>query len=103
MTRTAVSISDKDKNTICNHFVRCKQFFVFDRNTNDQKIVTNPYNTDVEDAGIKAIKYLKALGVDKFVAGDFGIHVQEEARRQNIQLIIVDTDKITLKTLTEKS
>ncbi|MFB6342911.1 NifB/NifX family molybdenum-iron cluster-binding protein [Saccharicrinis sp. FJH62] len=97
--KTAISVSDKYNNRVSDHFVRCRKFMIIDAQNETRETVTNPYHMTAEDAGIQAINYLKALGVTKLIAGDFGVHVQEEARKQNIQLIIVDTNKIKIEAL----
>lgn len=102
MSLTAVSVSDNNNEAICQHFVRCQEFLLIDNQSQTQKKVSNPYHISTEDAGIKAVQFLKALGVQKLIAGDFGAHVQEEARKQNIQLIIVDTKKMNINTLTHR-
>jgi predicted Fe-Mo cluster-binding NifX family protein len=97
--KKAISVSDLDTNKVGDHFVRCKTYLIVDSKNATSETITNPYYMTVEDAGIRAVNYLKALGVSKLIAGDFGVHVQEEARKQNIQLIIVDTNNIKIETL----
>ncbi|MFB6317115.1 NifB/NifX family molybdenum-iron cluster-binding protein [Saccharicrinis sp. FJH54] len=97
--KTAISVSDKDENKVCDHFVRCKKFMVIDSENKTRELISNPYQMTIEDAGIHAVNYLKALGISKLIAGDFGVHVQEAARKQYIQLIIVDTNKINIDKL----
>ena len=97
--KTAISVSDKNEGRVCDHFVRCKKFLLVDAENKTRETISNPYQMTVEDAGVKAVKFLKALNVTKLIAGDFGVHVQKEARKQNMQLIIVDTNKIKTELL----
>ena len=96
---TAISISDTNDTKISVHFVRCKQFLLINKTLNTSKLVPNPYFNDKENAGVNAVKYLAAQGVNTIIAGDFGVHVQDETHLHNIQLVIVDPEKTDIKTL----
>lgn len=96
---TAISISDKNQTKVSVHFVRCKQFLLTNKKLNTTRLIPNPYFKDNENAGVNAVKYLAAHGVTKIIAGDFGVHVQDETHILKIQLVIVDPDKTDIKTI----
>ena len=92
--KTAIAISPKNENQQYKLFARAAAFIIIDKDEKTLTKIMNPYLNDQEDAGRKVLKFLFAQGVKRVICGDFGSHVQDEAHQHNIQLVLVDTDKI---------
>jgi predicted Fe-Mo cluster-binding NifX family protein len=70
-------------------FGHCAFFVIYDKESNELQIRSNPYKEATEHAGIMAVKWLASEGVKSLVAGDFGPKIQPLLDQMRIQLIVI--------------
>ena len=73
---------DKENNTVFQHFGRTEYFYLFDLNTNEEKIIDNGGFSHHDLA-----PYLKSLGVDALICGGIGSHGVEAVTQSGLKLI----------------
>ncbi len=78
------------------HFGRCNWFCLYDTETCKSTFIENPVRHNQEMAGCDAAEFLVGKNIGLVVAGRFGSKVLEVFRKNNIQMVIPETEK-TLK------
>lgn len=73
---------DKDTNSVFQHFGRTEYFYLFDENTNEEKVVNNGGYSHHDLA-----PYLKSLGVTTLICGGIGSHGVEAVEASGLKLI----------------
>ncbi|MCR4875440.1 MAG: NifB/NifX family molybdenum-iron cluster-binding protein [Clostridia bacterium] len=73
---------DKDTNAVFQHFGRTEYFYLFDPNTNEERVVDNNGFSHHDLAG-----YLKSINVDILICGGLGVHAMEFLSAANIKVI----------------
>lgn len=92
----AIAANENNLNAIVDpHFGRCNWYCIYDSETQKKSFIENPVRNHQEQTGCDAAKFLLAKNVNMAIAGRFGSKVVSEFRRNNIQMIIPET-QITL-------
>ena len=73
---------DKETNSVFQHFGRTEYFYLFDLNSNEEKVVDNGGFSHHDLA-----PYLKSLGVDTLICGGIGSHGVEAIASAGLNLI----------------
>lgn len=73
---------DKENNSVFEHFGKTEFFYLFDLNTNEEKVVDNGGYSHRS-----LVPYLKSLGVDTLICGGIGTHGVEALEEYGIKLI----------------
>ena len=79
------------------HFGRCNWYCLYDTKTRKSIFIENTVRNNQDKAGCDAAEFLVGKKINMAVAGRFGSKVVEVFRRNNVQMIIPETQK----TLTE--
>jgi predicted Fe-Mo cluster-binding NifX family protein len=86
--------SPDDTAGISKHFARSTHFAIIDNETGNREMIENPFAGVSKGAGIKLIDFLvKEYRMNKIIAFELGLKVQQMATEKEIQLIII-TGKI---------
>lgn len=95
----AIPVSDKSlKGTISAKFSRSPYFAIVNKEEKKYEFVVNSYIDENEGVGKKLFAWLiKLHGIDTLLAYELGIKVQQLADEQNLQLIIINDESMTLK------
>lgn len=75
------------------HFGRCDWFCLIDTETRKSSFIENSSRHHQEKAGCQAADFLIAKGVQMAIAGRFGSKVVDVFRKNNVQMIIPETQK----------
>jgi predicted Fe-Mo cluster-binding NifX family protein len=78
------------------HFGRCDWFCLYDTETGSNSFIENPVRHNQEMAGCDAAGFLIEKGIKMAVAGRFGSKVVDVFRKNNVQMVIPETQQ-TLK------
>lgn len=73
---------DKETNTVFQHFGRTEYFYIFDTETNEEKVIDNGGYSHHDLA-----PYLKSLGVSILICGGIGSHGVEAVTASGLDLI----------------
>ena len=79
------------------HFGRCDWYCLYDTETRKSTFIENPVRHSQEKAGCDAADLLVSKNINIAVAGRFGSKVVDVFRKNNVQMVIPETQK----TLTE--
>jgi predicted Fe-Mo cluster-binding NifX family protein len=79
------------------HFGRCDWYCLHDTETRKSTFIENPVRHNQEKAGCDAADLLVSKNINIAVAGRFGSKVLDVFRKNNVQMVIPETQK----TLTE--
>jgi len=97
-----VAIASKG-NTLDHHidvqFGHCAFFVIFDNDSNELQIRSNPFKDTTDQAGIRAVKWLAAEGVKSLIAGDFGPKIQPLLDQMRMQLIVIRKPETSIQQL----
>jgi predicted Fe-Mo cluster-binding NifX family protein len=75
------------------HFGRCEWYCLYDIETLESSFIENPVCNNQEKAGCNAAELLVGKNIKIAVAGRFGSKVIEVFRKNNIQMVIPETQK----------
>ncbi len=73
---------ERETNSVFQHFGRTEYFYLFDLNSNEEKVVDNGGYSHHDLA-----TYLKSLGVDTLICGGIGSHGVEAIKASGLNLI----------------
>lgn len=73
---------DKETNSVFQHFERTEYFYIFNLDTNEEKVIDNGGYSHHDLA-----PYLKSLGVDTLICGGIGSHGVEAVTQLGLNLI----------------
>lgn len=79
--------------TIDPYFGRCDWYCLYDTETHQNSFVENPVRNHQEQTGCDAAKILLGENISMAIAGRFGSKVEGEFRRNNIQMVIPETEQ----------
>lgn len=86
------------KGTISPKFSRSPYFVIVNKDEKKYEFVSNNYIDEIEGIGKKLFSWLiKSHGVNTLLAYELGIKVQQLADEQNLQLIIINDESMTLE------
>jgi predicted Fe-Mo cluster-binding NifX family protein len=78
-------------------FGRCGYFVIYDTDTKAIEFIPNP-NKDAEDgAGPASVQLVASRGVEKIVAGEFGIKIKTLLDSLKIQMIVLKQPDVTVQ------
>jgi predicted Fe-Mo cluster-binding NifX family protein len=77
-------------------FGRCDWYLIYDTETRKSSFIENHLRHNQEKAGCNAAGFLIGKGISMAIAGRFGAKVLEMFRKNDIQMVIPETQK-TLK------
>jgi predicted Fe-Mo cluster-binding NifX family protein len=75
------------------HFGRCEWYCLYDTETRESLFIENPLCNNQEKAGCNAAELLVGKNIKMAIAGRFGSKVVEVFRKNNIQMVIPETQK----------
>jgi predicted Fe-Mo cluster-binding NifX family protein len=99
--KIAIPIESESKNSkLSLKFARSPYFALVDRDNAQVEIVANPFFEDSFEVGKKLLIWLTTQHqVNTLIAFELGVKVQQKANEANMQLIIINEKKQTLKQL----
>lgn len=90
----AIATNENNLNaTIDPHFGRCNWYCLYDSETHKNSFIENPVRNHQEQAGCEAAELLLGKNISMAIAGRFGSKVVSEFRRNNIQMVIPETQQ----------
>lgn len=90
----AIAASENQLNSIVDpHFGRCNWYCLYDTETHKNLFLENPAQNHQEQSGCDASELLLGKNVNMAIAGRFGSKVAEVFRRNNIQMVIPETQQ----------
>lgn len=97
----AIPLKDKTQNSALSlRFARAKYFAIINRNQHLMEIIPNPCLGISVQAGKCTIMYLTTRkNVDTLIAYELGLHVQQIAQKNNLQLILINEKNNSLNKL----
>ncbi len=75
------------------HFGRCDWYCLYDTETHKSTFIENPARHHQEKAGCDAAELLVSKSINMAIAGRFGSRVVDMFRKNNVQMIIPDTQQ----------
>ena len=69
-------------------FGRCAFFVIYDTETKATEFIPNPHKDAESGAGPAAVQLLASRGVNKIVAGEFGVKIKSLLDSLKIQMIV---------------
>ncbi len=89
------------KATVDPHFGRCDWYCLYDTETRKSSFIENPVRYYQEKAGCDAAELLVGKGISMAIAGRFGSKVVEVFRKNNVQMIIPETQQTLIKIINQ--
>ena len=88
------STGNSPESKLDSRFGRCSFFVIYDTVSHSTEFIPNPYNENIEEAGLASVRLISSRGVEKVVSGEFGTKVKSLFDSLKIKLIILkDTEK----------
>jgi predicted Fe-Mo cluster-binding NifX family protein len=75
------------------HFGRCACFCIYDSEKQKSEYIENTNRNANEGAGCRSAEMLMQYGIQIAIAGRFGVKVVEYFRKNDVQMIIPETQK----------
>ena len=75
------------------HFGRCNWYYLYDLETQEGLFIENPAMNNPEKAGCDAAELLLDKKINMAIAGRFGSKVVDVFRRNNIQMVIPESQQ----------
>ncbi len=97
MKTVITSTGNNAKSNFDLRFGRAAWFCVLDEETKKSTFYRNEQADATGGAGVKAAEKMVELGVSKVVSGDFGPKAKDLLEKFNIQMVIIQDDRITVK------
>jgi len=79
--------------TIDPHFGRCNWYCLYDTETHKNSFIENPARNNQAQAGCDAAELLLGENIRLAIAGRFGLKVVDVFRKNNIQMVIPETQQ----------
>ena len=90
----AIAANENNPNALVDpHFGRCNWYYLFDLETKEDLFIENPAKNNPEKAGCDAAELLLDKKISMAIAGRFGLKVVDVFRRNNIQMVIPETQQ----------
>ncbi len=90
----AIAANENHLNALVDpHFGRCDWFCLFDSETHKNSFIENPVRHHQEMVGCDAAEFLVTKNIGMVIAGRFGSKVVDVFRKNNIQIIIPETQQ----------
>lgn len=90
----AIAASENNLNAFVDpHFGRCEWYYIFDLENLKGLFIENPAKNNPEKAGCDAAVLLIDKKIGMAIAGRFGSKVVDVFRRNNIQMVIPETQQ----------
>jgi predicted Fe-Mo cluster-binding NifX family protein len=101
--KIAIAASEnQQKSGVDPHFAQSEWYCIFNTSSTEKWYTVNPGRYNGDDSGITAAKMLLEQKVQAVIAGRFGLKSVEFFRKNNIQMIIPNTEW-TVEALIEKT
>ena len=98
----AISSTGKtEKSTLDLRFGKCENVVIFDSGNNRLNIIENPYK-NLENSGVRLVKFLKDQGVDAIITGEVGPKVSSSLEKEKFQLILLAEEKIKIEEVIDR-
>ena len=75
------------------HFGRCNWFCLYNSETGKTTFIANPAKDLMQKAGCQAAEYLISQHINVIVAGRFGSKVVDLFRKNNVQVVIPESQR----------
>jgi len=90
----AIATTDNNLKALVDpHFGKCNWFFLYDTETNQSSFIENSASQNQENAGCDAAGILLDKNISMAIAGRFGSKVVDVFRKNNIQMVIPETQQ----------
>ena len=90
----AIAANENNLNAFVDpHFGRCNWYYLYDLETLNGSFIENPAKNIPDKAGCDAAELLHGENISIAIAGRFGSKVAEVFRRNNIQMVIPETQQ----------
>ena len=89
ITSTGNSLESK----LDQRFGRCAFFVIYDTETKATEFIPNPNRDAEEGAGPASVQLVASRGVQKIVAGEFGVKIKSLLDSLKIQMIVYNPEK----------
>ncbi len=90
----AVALNENNSSALVDeHFGRCAWYCIYNSENSKFEYIENANRSAEEGAGSKSAEMLSQKGIQIAIAGRFGVKVVEFFRKNNIQMIIPETQK----------
>jgi len=90
----AIAVNDNNLGaSVDPHFGRCDWYCLFDTETHKNLFIENPAKNSPEKAGCDAAELLLDKKINMAIAGRFGSKVVDVFRRNNIQMVIPESQQ----------
>ena len=83
-------------------FGRAAWFCLFDEETGKSEFHENKHSEAQSGAGSKASEFIIELGAEKVISGDFGPKAKDLLEKFKIQMVILDNENSTIKSIINK-
>lgn len=98
----AIAANENNLNAVVDlYFGRCNWYCLYDTETHRNSFIENPARNHQEKAGCDAAELLLGKNVKMAIAGRFGSKVAEVFRRNNIQMVIPETQQTLSKIINQ--
>jgi|ERR1035437_2291704 predicted Fe-Mo cluster-binding NifX family protein len=90
----AIALNENHSNALVDeHFGRCAWYCIYDNVSRKSEFIENINRNADKGAGYSSAEMLMQYGIQIAIAGRFGVKVVEFFRKNNIQMIIPETQK----------
>ena len=79
------------------HFGRCNWYCLYNTETRKNTFFENPVRQSLEKAGCDAAEFLVSKNINIAIAGRFGSKVVDVFRKNNIQMVIPETQQTLME------
>ena len=94
----AIAVNENNINAVVDpHFGRCNWYCLYNTETHKNMFIENAAQNHQEQAGCDAAELLHGENISIAIAGRFGSKVAEVFRRNNIQMVIPETQQTLIE------
>ena len=79
-------------------FGKCENIVIFNSQNKTTAFLKNPFKNS-RKSGLRLVNFLKEKGVSVFVTGEVGPNTLEMMKKERLQLVLVEEDKIKIEEL----
>jgi predicted Fe-Mo cluster-binding NifX family protein len=95
------STGNGQESLLDNRFGRCSFFVIYDTISHSTEYIPNPYNENIEGAGLASVRLIASRDVKKVVSGEFGTKVKSIFDSHKIQLVVLNDPKKRISEIIE--
>lgn len=101
--KTLISSSGKNTNARFDlRFARASWFCVYDEESKNVEFIENYFLDSNTGLGNKVVEMVLELGIKKIISGDFGSNVKNLLGTQNIQMVILKDENLSIQDIINK-